>query len=53
MLAFLLAALLPALHWDQGPTTGNAVKKAGVERLYVPADQVAAWILAFDAAQRR
>ncbi len=37
MLAFLLAALLPALYWDQGPPTANAVKQAGVERLYVPA----------------
>lgn len=57
MLAFLLAALLPALHWDQGPTTANAVKEAGVKRLYVPADQVAAWnkqgfdARAFDAAK--
>jgi hypothetical protein len=57
MLAFLLAALLPALHWDQGPSTANAVKEAGVNRLYVPAHQVAAWknqgfdAEAFDAAK--
>jgi hypothetical protein len=57
MLAFLLAALLPALHWDQGPSTANAVKEAGVKRLYVPTDQVAAWknqgfeAEAFDAAK--
>ena len=43
MLALLAAALLPALYWDQGLSTANAVKQAGVERLYVPADQVAAW----------
>jgi hypothetical protein len=50
MLAFLLAVLLPALHWDQGPSAANAVKEAGVKRLYVPADQVAAWKnLGFDA----
>lgn len=57
MLAFLLAVLLPALHWDQGPSTANAVKQAGVRRLYVPAGQVAAWkkqgfdARAFDAAK--
>jgi hypothetical protein len=57
MLVFLLAALLPALHWDQGPSTANAVKDAGVQRLCVPADQVAAWTnqgfdaAAFDAAK--
>ena len=57
MLVFLLAALLPALDWDQGPTTAKAVKDAGVQRLYVPADQVAAWknqgfdAEAFDAAK--
>ena len=57
MVVFLLAALLPALDWDQGPTTAKAVKDAGVQRLYVPADQVAAWkdqgldAEAFDAAK--
>jgi hypothetical protein len=50
MIAFFLAALLPALHWDQGPSTANAVKEAGVKRLYVPAGQVAVWKkLDFDA----
>lgn len=50
MLAILLAALLPALHWDQGPPTANSVKEAGVQRLYVPSDEVAAWKnLGFDA----
>ena len=43
MLAFFAAALLPALYWDQGLSTANAVKQAGVERLFVPADQVPAW----------
>ena len=57
MVAFLLAALLPALHWDRSPSTANGVKEAGVKRLYVPADQVAAWknqgfdAQAFDAAK--
>ena len=57
MLAFLLAALLPALHWDQDPSTAKAVKEAGVQRLYVSADQVLAWknqgfdAQAFDAAE--
>jgi hypothetical protein len=43
MLAFFLAALLPGLYWDQGPATASAVKQAGIERLYVPPNQVAAW----------
>ena len=57
MLAFLLAALLPALHWDHGPSTAKAVQEAGIKRLSVPADQVAAWkklgfdVQAFDAAK--
>ncbi len=54
---FLLAALLPGLYWDQGPQTADAVKKAGVEQLYVPASQKSAWkaagwdAQAFDAAK--
>src|SRR5260370_14645358 len=57
MLSFVLAALLPWLYWDQGPTTAPVVKNAGFERLYVPADQVSAWesqgfaAQAFDAAK--
>jgi hypothetical protein len=57
MLVFLLAALLPALDWDQGLATASAVKDAGIKRLYVPADQVAPWkhqgfdAEAFDAAK--
>jgi len=56
-LCFFLAALLPWLHWDQGPATADAVKQAGIERLYVPAGQESAWKAAgfearsFDAAQ--
>lgn len=42
-LAFFLAALLPGLYWDQGPQTAGTVKEAGIERVYVPAGQVAAW----------
>ena len=43
MLCFFLAAALPWLYWDQGPDTTNAVKQAGIERLYVPAGQASAW----------
>jgi hypothetical protein len=46
MFGFFLAPLLPWLYWDQGPGTANAVKQAGIERAYVPADQVAAWMSA-------
>jgi hypothetical protein len=54
---FVLAALLPGLYWDQGAQTADAVKKAGVERVYVPVGQAAAWKAAgietqvFDAAK--
>jgi hypothetical protein len=57
MLGFFLAVVLPGLYWDQGPQTADAVKKAGVERVYVPAGQQAAWQAAgldaqeFDAAK--
>jgi hypothetical protein len=43
MLAILAAVALPALYWDQGPGTATAVKQAGIERLFVPAAQQAAW----------
>jgi hypothetical protein len=58
MLSFLLAALLPSLYWGQGAATAGAVKQAGIERLYVAADQVAAWksagfeAQAFDPSRR-
>ena len=57
MLCFFLAALLPWLYWDQGPATADAVKQAGIARLYVPAGQEGAWkaagfeARAFDAAK--
>jgi hypothetical protein len=57
MLAFFLAAALPWLYWDQGMATADAVKQAGIDRLYVPAEQNAAWkaagfdARAFDAAK--
>jgi len=43
MFGFFLAAVMPALYWDQGPKTADAVKQAGIERMYVPAGQEAAW----------
>ena len=43
MLAFFLAATLPWLYWDQGVATVEAVKQARIYRLYVPAEQEAAW----------
>jgi len=50
MLALLAAVALPALYWDQGPATAGTVKQAGIERLYVPAGEQAAWKTAgFDA----
>jgi len=57
MLAFFLAAMLPWLYWDHGVKTVEAVKQAGIDRLYVPAEQEAAWkaagfeARAFDAAK--
>jgi len=57
MLAFFLAAVLPWLYWDQGTATVDAVKQAGIDRLYVPAEQDVAWkaagfdARAFDAAK--
>ncbi|PYT21145.1 MAG: hypothetical protein DMG58_32780 [Acidobacteria bacterium] len=57
MLTFFLAAVLPWLYWDQGASTADAVKQAGIDRLYVPAEQEAAWkaagfdARAFDAAK--
>jgi hypothetical protein len=46
MLVLLAAVALPALYWDQGPATAGAVKQAGIERLYVPVGQEAAWKIA-------
>lgn len=41
-LAFL-AVLLPTLFWDQAPDTADTLRKAGIERLYVPAGREPAW----------
>jgi hypothetical protein len=41
-LAFL-AVLLPTLFWDRPIDTADLLRKAGVERLYVPAGQEQAW----------
>jgi len=43
MLGFFLAALLPGLYWDQGAKTADAVKQAGIERVFVPLAQVNVW----------
>ena len=43
MIGFVLAAVLPGLFWDQGPQTADAVKQAGVERVFVPASEEGAW----------
>ncbi len=57
MAALFLAAMLPWLYCDQGPATAEAVRQAGIERLYVPAGEEAAWkaagfaARAFDAAK--
>ena len=39
----LLALLLPGLYWDRGPETAEALKKAGVEQVMVPAGTEGAW----------
>jgi hypothetical protein len=54
-LAFL-AILLPTLFWDHPVATADALHKAGIERLYVPAGQEEPWrkqgftVAAFDRA---
>jgi hypothetical protein len=39
----LLAAALPMLFWDGGPATAPTLRQAGIERIAVPAAQVAGW----------
>ena len=39
----LLALLLPGLYWDRGPETAEALKKAGVQQVLVPAGTEGAW----------
>jgi hypothetical protein len=41
-LAFL-AVLLPTLFWDRPVETADTLRRAGIERLYVPAGQQQAW----------
>ncbi len=43
MSLLLFLATLPALSWAQPVETAPAVRQAGVERLYVPPEAVAAW----------
>lgn len=43
MYSLLLAAILPALYWDQGPETASALQRAGIEKICVPAARAAAW----------
>ncbi len=51
MPALLLAALLPTLYWPQPADTAEALRKAGVERLYVVAGQEPTWRkVGFDAS---
>jgi hypothetical protein len=53
----LLAVLLPTLFWDRPVDSGDALRKAGIERLCVPAGQEPAWhkqgftVVAFDRAR--
>lgn len=39
----LLAAALPLLFWDAGPSTAAALRDAHIERIAVPAAQAEAW----------
>jgi len=51
MPALLLAVLLPGLFWDQPADTADQLRKAGIDRLYVPAGREQAWRrLGFTAA---
>jgi hypothetical protein len=43
MAALFLVVLLPTLFWDQPAATADTLRKAGIERFCVPADQVAGW----------
>jgi hypothetical protein len=43
MICFLLAVLLPGLYQDQAPERVDAIKRAGITRVYSPAAHVAAW----------
>ncbi|HWQ54773.1 MAG TPA: hypothetical protein VN442_13895 [Bryobacteraceae bacterium] len=39
----ILAALVPGLYWDRDPATAPALKQAGIERIYVPAERLDEW----------
>jgi hypothetical protein len=39
----LLLAALPGVYWDQGIETADALRKNGIERVYVPPEQVDSW----------
>lgn len=43
MISLVLALVLPALLWEQGPETAGALKQAGVECIHVPAAKAEAW----------
>lgn len=43
MSSLVLLAALPALYWAQPAATAPAVRRAGVERLYVPPEAAGAW----------
>ena len=57
MILAIAAVALPTLFWDQPPSTADALHKAGIERLCVPAAGEAAWqklgftAVAFDPAR--
>lgn len=43
MICLLLAAILPGLYWEQAPLNVDAIKSAGVTRVYAPAARLAEW----------
>ena len=43
MICLLLAALLPGLYWEQPPEKVDAIKRAGVTRVYAPAARLSEW----------
>src|SRR5690242_7405730 len=43
MAALLLLAILPGLYWDKDPQTAASLKKAGIERIHVPAANKDEW----------
>ena len=43
MTCFLLAVLIPGLYWEQAPEKVDAIKRAGITRVYAPAAHAGAW----------